>query len=380
VKGWPLHGEPEGRVPLAGDWAYPVALLAERALRHNIGLMARYCERHGALLAPHAKTSMAPWIVDAQVAAGAWGMTVAHVGQARELDVERIVIANEVVSPGELEWIAAQDRRVLLYVDSIAGVERVSRAAGPAPIEVLVEVGYAGGRTGCRTAAEATDVARAAAAARNVRVAGVAAYEGFLSLEQADGFLAEVAAVAEALAADGVLDGEPLLTAGGSMLFDRVVAVLGPAAERIGGRLLLRAGCYVTHDHGVYERLGPAARGALEEPFVPALEIWGVVLSRPEPTRAIAGAGKRDLASDMGLPIPLPELVRDGERVPLGPARVVELNDQHAHLELAADADVRPGDLAGFGISHPCAAFDRWRHLALVDDDGRVVEMIATLF
>jgi len=380
VKGRPVDGDPEGRAPLAGDWAYPVALLSERALRHNIALMARYCERHGALLAPHAKTTMSPRIVEAQLAAGAWGVTVAHVGQARALDVERIVIANEVVAPAELDWVAADERRILLYVDSIAGVQRASSAARGAPIEVLVDVGYAGGRTGCRSAEEAVTVARAVAAATGLRLAGVAAYEGFLTIEHVDGFLREVGAIAEALAEAGLLEDEPLLSAGGSMLFDRVVAVLGPAAERIGGRLLLRAGCYVTHDHGAYERLGPANRGALEEPFAPALEIWGAILSRPEPTRAIAGAGKRDLASDMGRPIPLPELVRDGQRVAFAPARVVELNDQHAHLEIAADADLRPGDLVGFGISHPCAAFDRWRQLALVDDDGRTVEMIATLF
>jgi D-serine deaminase-like pyridoxal phosphate-dependent protein len=38
------------------------------------------------------------------------------------------------------------------------------------------------------------------------------------------------------------------------------------------------------------------------------------------------------------------------------------------------------GDLVGCGISHPCAAFERWRVLPVVDDDGVVVEAVATFF
>lgn len=377
MRGRPIDERaPEGRSPLNGGWSYPVALLSERALAHNIELMARYCREHGALLAPHVKTTMAPHIIDAQLAAGAWGATVAHVGQARVLrehGVGRIVIANQVTTPGELSWVAA-DGETLIYVDSVEGV-RAAAGCG-APLRVLLEVGYAGGRTGCRTREEAIAVAREVAATDGLQLAGVAAFEGLIGdVAAVDGFLGEVAAVAEALR----LPSGFLLTAGGSAYFDRVVAVLGPAAERLGGRLLLRSGCYVTHDHGVYERTGPGARGALGGAFEPALEVWAPVLSRPEAGRALVGAGKRDLAYDMGLPIALPELVREGERLPFA-GQVVALNDQHAHLEVDERAELRPGDLVGFGISHPCALFDRWRELALVDADRRVLEMIATLF
>jgi D-serine deaminase-like pyridoxal phosphate-dependent protein len=340
-----------------------VALLRARALAHNVELMARYCREHGALLAPHVKTTMAPRIIQAQLAAGAWGVTVAHVGQARALREHgvdaRIVIANQVITPGELAWVAA-DGDTLIYVDSVDGV----RAAAGAVTRVLLEVGYPGGRTGCRTREEALAVAREAAA-HGLELAGVAAFEGLLE-DGVDAFLGEVAAVAEALP----LPPGFLLSAGGSAYFDRVVAVLGPVAERLGGRLLLRSGCYVTHDHGVYERTGPGARDALGGAFAPALEVWAPVLSRPEAGRALVGAGKRDLAYDMGLPVVLGGL----------PARVVALNDQHAHLELDERAELRPGDLVGFGISHPCSLFDRWRQLALVDEQGRVLEMIDTLF
>ena len=41
-----------------------------------------------------------------------------------------------------------------------------------------MEIGHADGRTGCRTDAQALDVAKAAAATGTLRVAGVAGYEG----------------------------------------------------------------------------------------------------------------------------------------------------------------------------------------------------------
>src|SRR3954469_22308318 len=61
----------------------PVMVLHRSALEHNIELMASYCARRGLLLAPHGKTTMAPQIFAAQLAAGAWGMTAATAGQAQ---------------------------------------------------------------------------------------------------------------------------------------------------------------------------------------------------------------------------------------------------------------------------------------------------------
>ena len=68
---------------LAGDLLLPALVLKERALAHNIDLMARYCERHGVSLAPHGKTTMSPELFARQLAAGAWGMTAATASQVR---------------------------------------------------------------------------------------------------------------------------------------------------------------------------------------------------------------------------------------------------------------------------------------------------------
>src|SRR5262245_29526644 len=68
---------------LEGDVLQPSLVLKEHALQHNLSLMADYCARVGVSLAPHAKTPMAPQLVERQLDAGAWGISVANVSQAR---------------------------------------------------------------------------------------------------------------------------------------------------------------------------------------------------------------------------------------------------------------------------------------------------------
>lgn len=110
-----------------------------------------------------------------------------------------------------------------------------------------------------------------------------------------------------------------------------------------------------------------------------AMEVWGAVLSRPEPTRAIVGIGKRDISADSGLPRIRRARLADGKIVNVtGP--VVALNDQHAYLDIAADSPLSPGDLVALGVTHPCTTFDKWRAIPMVDDDYRVRQIIRTYF
>jgi D-serine deaminase-like pyridoxal phosphate-dependent protein len=165
----------------------------------------------------------------------------------------------------------------------------------------------------------------------------------------------------------------PIVSAGGSAWFDRVVARLAALPPDV--RLILRSGASVTHDDGFYRERTPFRRVPAEGPLTAALEIWAQVLSVPEPGLAIAGMGKRDAPFDEGLPVPV-EVRRDGKPFEAG-AAVTKLNDHHTYL--AADG-LAPGDLIRFGISHPCTAFDKWRHIPVVDADHRVVDVLRTYF
>ena len=415
-KGFPsaLHGRTVAEVAAAGpalaDLATPLLVLDAAALEHNIALMAGYCARHGVDLAPHGKTTMAPQLFARQLAAGAWGITaatIAHVRVYRQFGVETVLLGNQLLDPDGLRWVAAESRRdpgfrFLCFADSVAGV-RLMRAALDGlgadatpnrPLDVIVDLGLPGGRTGCRDVDTAVTVGRAVHEAEWLRLAGVGGFEGALagdrsaqSLERIRGYLGFVRETAAALDGAGLFDhcDEIVLTAGGSAYFDDVAELLAAPMEASRPvRTVLRSGAYVTHDDGHYRRLTPlASRGEEGEPdagFRPALSILGRVLSTPEPGLALLDFGKRDAPFDLGLPEPhWLRRAADGTRVPLTGCSISALADQHAFLTHGPEAAPAVGDIVACGISHPCTAFDKWQLIPMVEGD-RVVDLIRTFF
>src|SRR6478735_3265562 len=71
-----------GRHLFDGTFTWPTMIIRRSAVEANIATMASFCARHGLEHAPHGKTTMAPKLFDAQLAAGAWGITVATANQA----------------------------------------------------------------------------------------------------------------------------------------------------------------------------------------------------------------------------------------------------------------------------------------------------------
>ncbi|MFZ4652322.1 MAG: alanine racemase [Rubrivivax sp.] len=413
MKGFPAHAGPlrrsqvgaQGWHVLAGDMPLPLAVVRQSALAHNLSWMQGFARSRGVGLAPHGKTTMSPQLFDAQLRAGAWGITVANAAQAQvavAAGARRVLIANQVLTPPELSCLqhllAAQPGlRLVFLLDSAAQLALIEATLPAIPFEVLLEIGLAGGRTGCRTHEEALALARLAHASPALRLVGVEGYEGLGATGEeeqdrpmAEGLMARIAAVARALDEEGLFDlgadEEVLVSAGGSGIFDLVTEGLRPALAR-PTQGLLRSGCYVTHDHGRYSRLvsvlnrrvGCDAATGLQA----ALEVWATVQSMPEPGLAFLTAGRRDVSYDIEMPIPVRVCAR-GERVPRpAPAgwRITGMNDQHAHLRLGADtAGLRVGDRVSLGISHPCTTFDKWRWMAIVDDDWRIVDALVTWF
>src|SRR5919112_1929359 len=195
-KGLPLpDGMPVTRIGDLGwnalrDLEYPALVLHEEQLVHNITTMADYCRHHRVELAPHAKTSLSPQLIRRQIEAGAWGATAATAAQVRGLlatGVPRILMANLLVDPVAIRWIVTHvlgEAGFCCYVDSVASVELLDRECSQAgtahPLDVLLEVGYVGGRTGVRGLEESLSVARAVNHSDNLCLVGVAGYEGLM--------------------------------------------------------------------------------------------------------------------------------------------------------------------------------------------------------
>jgi D-serine deaminase-like pyridoxal phosphate-dependent protein len=390
----------EGELVFDGGMLSPIMVCREQALRHNIETMARYCRDAGLRYAPHAKTTMSPELVAWQLAAGAWGVSAATVSQVRafrEFGAQNVLLANELVDRGGIAWVVADlrdhpDRGFLCYVDSVTGVDLLQRAlAGTGVVlDVLLEVGPVGGRTGCRTLEAAHHVAARAAASPTMRLVGVAGYEGCIgsdrkpdTLDAVRRFCDFIGSTARHLDQADLLEGdEVILSAGGGVYFDVVVEQLRSwRSARRASSLIIRPGSYISHDDGLYAHISAFAQQSSAYRLRPTLELWGRVLSRPERELAFLDFGRRDAPFDQGLP--LPHTVRDfyggAPRHP-GGFVITALNDQHAYLTVPADDPLAPGDWIGCGISHPCTAFDKWHYLPRVDEDYRVIGPITTYF
>ncbi len=385
----------ERRSLFDGGFTTPVLTLRASALEHNLGELGGFARRHGLEFAPHGKTSMAPQLFARQLDHGAWGITAAVPHQVRvyrAFGVRRIFLANEVVDAAALRWLSGElsadpDFELIAYVDSVRGV-RLMDAALRADLPVVVELGADGGRTGVRDAATALEVAEAVAASAHLRLVGVAGYEGELRDRTPDtvhAWLERLVALARGLDSAGHFGRAEriVVSAGGSAWFDAVADVLGPVDGMSRPVLrLLRSGAYVTHDDGHYRDRTPFHERVPDQGTLrPALRLWAQVVSRPEPDLALLNAGKRDAAHDMRLPDP--RVVRDGET---GAERAAEglevyaLADQHAFVRLAPGAALEVGDWVGLGLSHPCTAFDKWRLIPVVEEDGTVVDCVRTFF
>ncbi|MFD6098671.1 alanine racemase [Nocardiopsis flavescens] len=396
---WP--GEPVAAADLAarrdrlfdGPFTWPLLVLRESALARNTAALAGFTRRHGLLFAPHGKTSMAPALLERQLEAGAWGITVATANQAlavRRFGVRRILLANELLEPEVIRWAADEGAadpgfEFLFYVDSAEGVAALARGlegyGGGRPPGVLVERGVPGGRTGARTRALVLELARALARVPGGVLSGVAGYEGPLSgAEEVRGFLRDLRGDAAALVEAGLFPGggRPYVSVGGSAWFDLVAEELGGMAEAVP---VLRSGAYITHDDGLYRRVTPFNRlpeGG--EALTGALELWARIVSAPEEGLAIAGMGRRDAGYDQDLPVPRVLRRADGSAVAAAGVEVRKFDDQHAYLDVPPELGVRPGDLMSFGVSHPCTTFDKWRSIPVVDDADTVVDVVATYF
>lgn len=414
---------------LQPDWPLPCAVLRQSALQHNLGWMQGLVAGAGVELAPHGKTTLSPELFKAQLDAGAWGITVATVGQlalAFDAGATRAVVANQVVLPHDLAWLSQllhehPGAQAPFLVDSLAQLQAIERftAQHPHPrhgFEVLLELGLEGGRTGCRSASDALPLARAVRTSPATRLVGLECYEGLWAkgntpqdTELVEQLMQRVHDLARRCDAENLFEcNEVLLTAGGSAVFDLVATALRAAGGQTltlsrPVRGLLRSGCYLTHDHGFYQRLGALAHQRLAQNGLngqpwgcgnglqAALEVWALVQSRPEPGLAILNAGKRDLSFDMGLPTPVAwckaGATHASQVQPAPPCwTVTALNDQHAYLSLGTGHEVpggtclQVGDRVALGISHPCTTFDKWRWMPLVNDQLDVVGAITTRF
>jgi D-serine dehydratase len=390
----------EGWNLLREDVSLPAAVLDEEKLEHNLDWMRRFAEAYGARLAPHGKTTMSPQLFARQLAHGAWGITVATGQQARvafEHGVGRVLMANQLVGRENMRIVSKMLETpgfdYYCLVDSADQIDQLGAfyAEQGQRLQVLLELGVIGGRCGIRD--EEQLQAALAALSRwqdSIVLRGVEVYEGVLSDEvEIRAFLERAVGVTQRLIEERRFHSSPVLISGaGSAWYDVVAEVFSSAGLSDQVEMVLRPGCYLSHDVGAYSKAqarileeNSVAR-RLDSGLLPALRIWAYVQSRPEPEKAIVTMGKRDAAFDAGLPVAALHY-RPGTAQPqTAPPhwQTTKIMDQHTFLAIKADDDLRVGDMLAFDISHPCLTFDKWRTLLIVNGRYDVVDVAETWF
>jgi D-serine dehydratase len=385
---------------LREDLSLPAAVLYQDKLQHNLEWMRRFIAAYGVKFAPHGKTSMAPRLFEMQLESGAWAITLATVPQvevAYAHGVRRVLMANQLIGKQNMAAIARllEDPAFEFFclIDSAAQVDQLGRFFSDRKqcLRILIELGVNGGRAGIRNDAQLQSTLEALARwPQALSPDGIEIYEGVLHDEASiRAFLQRAVEVTRTLADENHFHRSPImLTGAGSAWYDVVAEVFTSANFPRPVEIVLRPGCYLTHDVGAYREAqtrilehNPIAR-KMRAGLIPALHIWAYVQSIPEADKAIVTMGRRDAAFDSGLPVPALHF-RPADTAPQSaPAHweVTKLMDQHAFLRIHPDDDLRVGDMLAFDICHPCLTFDKWRTLVVVDANWQVTEIIQTYF
>jgi len=388
---------------LKEDLSLPAAVLYKEKLEHNLRWMEQFVKAYGVKLAPHGKTTMAPALFKMQLEHGAWGITLATAHQAKVAHrhgVGRVLMANQLVGRRNMEIVSEllADPGFSFYclVDSAELVRMSAAYFGERgqQLKVLLELGVNGGRAGVRDDDQLNEVLTAIDLSQGaVVLSGVEVYEGVLNDEAS--VRSRAVQITRDLLRRRIAHGQAkpelpfLLSGAGSTWYDVVAeefcaANLGPEVE-----IVLRPGCYLTHDAGHYREAqarilqSNSVAKAIGCDLECALHIWAYIQSIPEPGRAIVGLGRRDAAFDSGLPIPVLYFRPGRDSTPSPPPvnwRLTRIMDQHAFLEADSEADLRPGDMLAFDICHPCLTFDKWRTIPTLDSAFQVVDIVQTWF
>ncbi|MGF1790363.1 amino acid deaminase [Photobacterium profundum] len=393
--------KPDGKYSLINeDISLPAAVIKQSALTNNMEWMQTFANHHQVKLSPHGKTTMTPAFFEQQLQAGAWGLTVAtapHVQAAAEGGAENIMMANQLVGKANMGMVAnvIQQNGVNFYccVDSTDNVDQLNQFFVDVGItlNVLIEAGVESGRCGCRTPEEVITLAHHINNLPALNLAGIEVYEGVIHGDNAEQdirqFLAQTIQTVELLIEEKLItDTNPIITGAGSAWYD-VVAESFAACQHLTA--IIRPGCYVIHDTGIYEDAQNLVMGRAEQNhgyacelggnLESALEVWAYVLSRPETNKAVIGLGKRDVAFDAGLPIP-ERGYRNGEAISVKGLVATAIMDQHIFVTVPDGVDLKVGDMIAFSTSHPCLTFDKWKYLCVSDDEHSVTQFVETCF
>ncbi len=344
----------------------PAVVVDLDVMERNLHRAGDYIRQHHLQLRPHTKTHKIPAIARMQIEAGAYGVTVAKVGEAEvmaEGGLENILLAYPVFGEGKWDRLAAiaRKRSLTVAVDSAATAEGLSASLRRAGAEagVLVEFDAGMHRCGVQTAEEAAALAVQVDRAPGLRFAGIMFYPGHIwsrPEEQAPalaGVGEQIREIVSAVRAQGL---DCAVVSGGSTptLYQ---------SHQVPGLTEIRPGTYVFNDRNEWG----GGFCSLEDC---ALRVLVTVVSNAVPERAIVDGGSKTFSGDAWI---------SGDRKGYGyiverpEASLEALTEEHGHLRFPAGAaKPRVGERLSIIPNHVCACVNM--HDEIFYHRGGVVE------
>lgn len=399
-KGYCLETDYQYPNILREEVSLPCLVIDKQKLLNNINWMQSFADTYHVHLAPHGKTSMTPEIFKLQINAGAWGMTVANAMQASVAyasGASRIIMANQLIGKANFnlisQLIAQNDLEFYCVIDSIDNLKMLDKYFSDKgqQLNVLIEIGVSHGRCGCRTEDQLHDLLNAFDITSSIKLTGLEFYEGVIHSTNAERDVREFINYAASIFKSDAFQSrlttsKPIFTGAGSAWYDVVCEEMQSSNLPLNTTAIIRPGCYVAHDVGIYQeaqnnilKRNEIACGQSSQ-LESCLELWAYVQSIPENGVAIIGFGKRDSAFDAGLPIPNLHYKPGATHPEKAPSSwsITDVMDQHAFMVFEGELQV--GDVISFGTSHPCLTFDKWREINVIDNNFNVIDKYRTYF
>jgi D-serine deaminase-like pyridoxal phosphate-dependent protein len=274
----------------------PALVVSEEIMQRNISEMAAFARSVGVGLRPHIKTHKTPQIARLQLAAGAFGVTCAKVGEAEvmvnEAGVEDVLLAYPTIGDHKIErLVALQDKaRVTVAVDSLEAAQSISHSLERLgrDLDVFIEVNTGQNRSGVRVGDDTIAFALKIARIKHLNLTGIMTHEGHANSSEPDQI--------EAIAIDAgkaMVDTAEHIRQHGIEL-PHVSVGSTPAAmytPTVPGVTEMRPGTYVFYDNSIF-RFGRLGVDDCAARFV------ATVVSRPARDRCVLDTGSKSLAMD----------------------------------------------------------------------------------
>ena len=287
----------------------PCLILDLDALESNIRKMGDYAKAHGMRHRAHGKMHKSVDVLKLQQdLGGACGVCCQKVSEAEvfaRAGIKDILVSNQVRDPAKIDRLARLPRfgaRIIVCLDDVANVADLSAAAQKhgTQLDCFVEIDCGAGRCGVKTTPEVVAIAKAVAAAPNLRFAGIQAYQG--AMQHIDGFaerrakldaaIAQVKDAVEGLKREGL---EPELVSGGGTGSYQFESGSGVYNE-------LQCGSYAFMDADYGRILDEDGKRIDAGEWKNALFILTSVMSHAKADKAICDAGLKAQSVDSGLP------------------------------------------------------------------------------